>query len=177
MFYSHRILKHLNKSLFAILLLAALSPGLSQAATVSYTLENLILDNNTQMTGSFDWNYTPGDFENGNGTFTEIYIPTYGSDLSGLNITVGVAELDFSLNVNIHSGGVNVNLFLLSPLMTGQPSAIDLSRSAYEFEIGTQRGGFTSGSIVPNPVPVPSALLLLCSGLFAMTGFARRKQS
>jgi len=46
------------------------------AATVSYTLDNVLLDNNGgQITGAFDWDYTIGDFEGGTGIFTGLEIP------------------------------------------------------------------------------------------------------
>ena len=56
-------------------LVAVISLGSAQAATVSYTLDDVFLVDGTQMTGAFDWTYTIGDFEGGNGVFTALEIP------------------------------------------------------------------------------------------------------
>ena len=56
-------------------LAAVMSVGTAQAATVSYTLDNLFLVDGTQMTGAFDWTYNVGDFEGGEGVFTALEIP------------------------------------------------------------------------------------------------------
>ena len=46
------------------------------ASTVSYTLENVILDDNDAlMAGTFSWTFDVGDFENGVGVFTFLDIP------------------------------------------------------------------------------------------------------
>ena len=47
----------------------------AHADSVTYTLENVILDDSTQMTGSFLWTYNTGNFENGAGQFTSLNIP------------------------------------------------------------------------------------------------------
>ncbi len=41
----------------------------AQAATISYTLDNVLLDDGTGMTGTFSWTFDAGDFENGVGQF------------------------------------------------------------------------------------------------------------
>ncbi len=168
-------IKTFFSKLVTSLVLAVFSTCHAYADTVTFTLENLVQDNGQQMTGSFDWIYTTGDFENGIAVFTDLYIPGFGSDISALNISVGTTELDFSLRANIHSGGVNINLFLLTPFSPTQPALIDQSISAYEIEVGKQNGGFVSGNVVASAVPVPSALLLFGSGFFAVAALARRK--
>lgn len=37
----------------------------ARAAVVSYTLDQVNLEDGTQMTGTFSWSYDVGDFENG----------------------------------------------------------------------------------------------------------------
>lgn len=143
-----------KKNLLIILSLVALLPNALYAATVTYTLENLIQDNSQQMTGTFDWTYTPGDFENGTAVFTELFIPGHGSDINALNISVSPQELDFSFAANVHSGGVNINLFLLTPFTEIQSVSIDPSISRYEIEVGASNGFFVNGSIVPTAVPL-----------------------
>jgi hypothetical protein len=55
-------------------LTAVISVGTAQAETVSYTLEDIFLKDNTQMTGAFDWTYTIGDFVGGSGVFTALLL-------------------------------------------------------------------------------------------------------
>ena len=66
---------NLIKVLTYILLAAFMSVGSAQAATVSYTLVDLILEDDEQITGAFDWTYDIGDFEGGKGVFTALEIP------------------------------------------------------------------------------------------------------
>ena len=47
----------------------------AQAATVSYTLDNVVLLDGQQITGTFDWTFDICDFEDGNGVFTALEIP------------------------------------------------------------------------------------------------------
>jgi hypothetical protein len=51
-----------------------MSVGSAQAATVSYTLDDIFLADGTQMTGAFDWTYTIGDFVGGSGVFTALLL-------------------------------------------------------------------------------------------------------
>ncbi len=146
------------------------------AATVNYTLDNIWQDNGQQLTGSFDWTYTEGDFENGEGLFTELYIPGHGTDIDALTINFDMKKsIDFSLTANIHGGGVNVSLFLLAPLTATTSALIDTSRSSYEIEAGLQRGGFVSGSIAPIVVPLPASFWLLGSGLLGLTLASKKR--
>jgi len=163
----------------ATLCLAALViVSTTQAATVTYTLDNVLQDNAQQMTGSFDWTYTEDDFENGSGVFTELFIPGHGSDIDALTINFDIAKsIEFSLTANVHGGGVNVSLFLLTALTPTQSALLDLSRSSYEIEGGGSNGGFTGGSVSPTAVPVPAAAWLFGSGLLGMIGMARRKKA
>jgi hypothetical protein len=59
--------------IFSFIIMAASN---AHAAVVTYTLDNVILDdNNAQMTGTFSWTFDIGDFENGVGQFTFLDIP------------------------------------------------------------------------------------------------------
>ena len=57
------------------LLAAIMSVGIAQATTVSYILDDIFLNDGTQMTGAFDWTYDIEDFEGGSGVFTALEIP------------------------------------------------------------------------------------------------------
>jgi hypothetical protein len=76
-------------------LVAVMSAGSAQAATVSYTLDNIFLDATNQMTGTFEWTYVDDDFENGTGVFSELFIPFTTRTLD---------ELNFSGSTRIHVG-------------------------------------------------------------------------
>jgi len=127
-----------------------LSSGVIQAATANYILDNVVQDNGEQMTGSFRWTYTEGDFENGTGLFTDLFIPRHGTDIDALTINFDIKKsIEFSLTANTHGGGVNVSLFLVTPLAPARAADVKLDRSAYEIESNGQSGGFVSGIIMP----------------------------
>jgi hypothetical protein len=148
----------------------------AHAATVSYTLENVWLDATQQMTGTFSWTYTADNFENGVGVFSEIYVPRYGTDLTGLNITIDPSSIEVSLVQNLDSINVGVTLKLNDLLTPTTGSLLDLTTSKWEdFDGGNHP--FISGSVEPNVVPVPAALWLFGSGLLGLVGLARRKKA
>jgi len=49
----------------------------AHANAVNYLLDNVILDDDTQMSGTFSWTYDAGDFENGIGQFNSLDIPIH----------------------------------------------------------------------------------------------------
>ena len=70
----------LIQSIRALVLITAglpvfMAAGQTQAATISYLLDDVFLADGSQMTGAFDWTYDNGDFEGGTGVFTELEIP------------------------------------------------------------------------------------------------------
>ena len=140
-------------------LCAFLAPdAAAQTAKVTYDLVNVQVDPGSPggqthaMTGTFDWTYTPGDFENGSGVFTEVSIPYFWSDLSDLNVTVETQSIEFTLNGNWHDLGVDVQLKLVQPISPTSPAAVDLVLSQFQVEQGTiTTGTFVSGSVVPQP--------------------------
>lgn len=162
--------------------------SISHAETVTFSLENIFTTAGERMTGRFDWTYDSGDFENGSGQFTEIYIPRYGTDLSLLDITIDLTSIEFTLAGNFHSTEVDINLNLLTPLSLTDSSFIDVSStggvyeskfSVFGFGHMPYEGGFLFGQIDPvavvNPVPLPSAGLLFAPGLVLMGITAFRK--
>jgi hypothetical protein len=151
--------------------------GAVNAATVNYSLENVFFDNNQQMTGTFQWTYQEGDFENGVGLFTDLFIPGHESGIDALTINFDIAKsIEFSLTANLHNEGVNVTLFLDGALTPTQGADLDLSRSAYEI-VRVGRGGFVSGAISPSLVPIPAAFWLFLSGLLSIICMLRHNKS
>jgi hypothetical protein len=139
--------------------LAGFAPAASAQTTVAtFTLDDVFLLADisdpwtavpVQMTGTFEWTYTPGDFENGTGVFLDVFIPYWGSDLNLLDITVDLSSIEFSLNGNYHSRGVDVTLFLLNDLAPDTPAVVDTVRSTFHIEAGDYRGHAISGSVAP----------------------------
>ncbi len=124
----------------------------AHAATVSYTLENIILDDNTQMTGRFSWIFDIGDFENGVGQFTSLEIPYTSHNQDDLDATFDVGRsIEITLDANIHDDGVDISLILLQPLTPTTSSSINLVESKYSIGgNGFHDGLFLSGRISPD---------------------------
>lgn len=166
-----------------IWLTLTMSISTTQAGTLVYSLDEVFLHDNRlnrtqQMTGAFEWNYQEGNFENGTGIFTELFIPWYGTDIEALTINFDIGKsIEFSLTGNIDNEGLNLTLFLEKSLSTSQPTLIDLDRSSFEIERGGHRGGFVSGSILPNLVPIPTAAWLFGTGFLCLLSVARRKKA
>jgi hypothetical protein len=122
------------------------------AATVNYTLENVILSDNTQMTGTFLWTYSTGDFENGTGQFTLLDIPHTAHDHSDLDAAIDVNQsIEITLPGNVHDDGVDITLVLSVPLTPSTSSLINLVESKYEIGgNGFHDGLFLSGRISPD---------------------------
>jgi hypothetical protein len=153
--------------LASISILAA-PPAAAQTQTVTYTLDDLWLDPNItrpfdppqQMTGTFTWTYTPGDFENGSGQFLSLDIPWAHPALNELAITIDLDQIEFSLIGNFQNYSADVSLFLQTPLDPGHAASLDLVRSKFTIENGQAwQGVCLRGSIVPD-----TALDLLVSG-------------
>ena len=134
------------------------SIAFAQQQTVTYNLENVMLLPDISdpgapaqlMTGSFDWTYQLGDFENGTGQFTEMNMPWYGNDYNSLIINIDLTSIEFTLPGNFHDRGVDVTLFLLDPLSPNQPATIDTVNSIFEIQQGpTYQGHVISGAVVP----------------------------
>ncbi len=181
---TNRLVSIARISLTALLLLTLSSN--THAKVITFTLDRVLNTAAESMTGSFDWTYNEGDFENGSGLFTELYIPRYGSDISGLVITIDLTSIEFTLAGNFHSQEVDINLSLLSPLSLNQASSIDTSDdgtnyaskfSVFGFGTMPHEGGFISGSVsAASAVPNPDTIWLLSAGL-ALVGFSARQNN
>jgi hypothetical protein len=169
-------------------LAAILAVGSAQAAIVSYTLDDVFLLDDTQMTGAFDWTYTIGDFEGGNGVFTALEIPWRpgGSvpplEQEGMIFTIENNQIEISLDGNLHDYGLDITLKFLQPLSPTQPSSIDLITSFYECcGNGFNDQPFRSGTISPavTSVPIPAALPLFAGGLglLSLLDWRRRRMA
>ena len=140
----------------AVCLAFIMSVGAVQAETVSYILEDVFLDDGSQMTGAFDWTYTVGDFEGGSGVFTALEIPWRPNgtapplEQAGMVFTIENKQIEISLNGNFHDYGLGIILKFVQPLSTTQFSLVDLAKSFYECcGNGFKNQPFSSGSITP----------------------------
>jgi len=122
----------------------------AQATTVTYTLDNVILDDrNTQMTGTFSWTFDIGDFENGEGIFSSLDIPFTLHDHTDLEASFDIGKsIEITFPGNVHDDGIDITLVLLQPLTPTTSSSIDLEESKYDIGgNGFHRGSFLSGSV------------------------------
>ncbi|HHJ38952.1 MAG TPA: hypothetical protein ENJ86_05765 [Methylothermaceae bacterium] len=161
----------------------------AQAATVSYFLDNVVTTHGKTMTGTFEWTYQPGDFENGSGQFSQLGIPGYGSDLDPLSITIAPDSIEFSLKQSFHNKNLDINLRLKGSFTSAHGANIDLGQDAngnYHskfsvsgFGASGYSGGFKSGAITPlQAVPLPAAAWLLGSAIMGLiTLFDGRKKA
>lgn len=123
----------------------------AHADVVTYSLDNVILDdNNAQMFGEFTWTYDVGDFENGDGQFTYLDIPYTAHNHTDLNTTIDVgSSIEITLEGSVHDDGVDITLVLLQPLTATSGSLIDLGESHFEIGgNGFHTGIFLSGNIL-----------------------------
>ena len=159
-----------------------LSVGTAQAATVSYILDNIFLDADNQMTGTFEWTYDEGDFENGTGVFSELFIPFTTRTLDELNITFDINKsIEITLIANLDSDGVDISLVFDNALTPTQSTLLNLNTfDGSKWSLGGTgaNNAFISGGISPEiaVVPVPATIWLFGSGLLSLIGVARRKK-
>jgi hypothetical protein len=93
---------------------------------VNYSLDNVILDDGTQMHGTFTWTFNTGDFENGDGQFNFLDIPHTSHDHTDLNATFDVSKsIEITLAGSTHDDGVDITLFLSQPLTPTTSSFIN----------------------------------------------------
>jgi len=130
----------------AALVVAAV--GHAQTRVETYTLQDVRLGTGASaplLTGSFDWTYPIGDFENGSGKFSEISIPWYDPGLENLITTIEPGQIEITLDGNWHDRSIDISLFLLPDFAPGQSSLIDTTRSSYHVELGVIHAGTVGG--------------------------------
>ena len=143
-------MSHWNRIRPCLVIVACLTAPVAKAETVTYTLENVVLQEGPQMFGTFTFTYTPGDFENGDGAFSFLDIPFTTHDHTDLEAMFDIgSSIEIVLDGSVHDDGVDISLFVLQPLTPTSGSLLDLSRSAYEIGgNGFHTGVFLSGEIV-----------------------------
>jgi hypothetical protein len=171
--YSVKLRNEMKKHIMGVALL--LAAGVANAAVVTYTLEDVLHGVNPgfAVTGTFDWTYTEDDFENGVGVFNEIFVPGWGTDLSGLVTTIDTTSIEISLLQNLDNKNVAENIKFINALTPTSGSDIDLTLSKWE-DITGGKHNYLSGTITPTVVPIPPAAWLMLAGLLGLVTAARR---
>lgn len=147
----------------------------AQADIVNYSLDDVILADNTQMTGTFSWTYEAGDFENGVGEFTSLTIPHTTHDQTDLKTTIETGQIEITLVGNFHDDGVDITLRLLQPFTATTASEIDSTTSQHEIGgNGFHSGNFQGGFVTPTSVPEPAMFVFL--GGLAIVGLLSRNR-
>lgn len=152
--------------------------GKTQADLVTFDLVDVYLTPTRQMTGSFDWTYNAGDFENGSGQFSSLVIPWTAHNQDDLDAMFDIGKsIEIVYPGSVHDDGVDITLFLLEPLTPTTGSFIDLARSKYEIGGNGFHDGFFHSGIVSRTgvVPEPHAFHLALLGLAAF-GFVRSRR-
>ena len=128
----------------------------ANAATVIYTLDNVILDDGEQITGMFYWTSDIEDFEGGSGEFTALeipYTPHYLGD-PDLSIEIQTTSIEITGIGNYHDAGLDISLKFDAAFTPTQSSVIDPNTSSFECcGNGFKDQPFQSGSVSPIPQP------------------------
>jgi hypothetical protein len=122
------------------------------AETVYYGLENVTLDDGTQLSGFISWTYTPDNFENGTNQFIYLDIPHSAHNQGDLIATIEPSQIEITFDGNVHDDGVDIKLVLLEPLTPFTFSSIDTNTNESKYSIGGNGGNdgiFLSGRVVP----------------------------
>lgn len=94
-----------------------------------------------QMTGTFEWTYDVGQFENGTARLVEASIPWWGSDISALQVTFDLNQVEVTFPGNFHGLGLDISLRFLTDLAPGQVAEFDPVRSRFDIEVGISHKG------------------------------------
>jgi hypothetical protein len=128
----------------------------AQTQTVAYDLVDVWLAPDSgapgQMTGRFEWTYSPGDFENGTGQFLALDVPFTSFAMESLDFSFDLDAIEITLNGNWHDFGVDVMLRVDPGLSPDQPVPVDVVNSSFGIEnYGiVKKGSMISGSVVPD---------------------------
>ena len=123
----------------------------AHAEVVYYTLDNVLLEDQAQMTGIFSWTYEISDFENGEGEFILLDIPRHAGNNLGATFDIG-SSIEITLTNNLDSDGLDISLVLEQPLTPTTSSLLTLGVGGSKYDIGGDgfyKGVFISGSISP----------------------------
>ena len=150
----------------------------AHATTVSYTLDNITLIDDNQITGMFDWTFD-GEFGDGTGQFTMLEIPwtPYRLGDSDLKITFDIGKsIEITGVGSFHDSGLDIKLIFNQPLTPTQSTSINLVQSNFECcGNGFHDQKFNNGSI--SFVPIPATSWFFGSALLGLGAVKLRERS
>jgi len=142
-----------------VCLVSSVRAGVAQTQTARFVLQDAWLDPDIThpweppqlMTGTIEWTYTVGNFDNGTGEFVELGLPWHLGQGPALAWSMDVGQIEITMPGNWHNWGADVSIKLAQPLSLGQPAPIDLVLSKFDIEANgvPRKGHFLSGSVVP----------------------------
>ena len=167
--------------LFAILVAVSYH---ASAATITYTLDNIVQDDSNRLTGSFDWTYTE-TFAGGSGVFTSLWIEgDTGTPVPFNELTIDIQpkSIEITFAGEVHNNGIDIKLVFGGNGFTEQGGLILLEPevqfgpySKWSLQGGGNSGLYDSGGIASTVVPIPAAIWLFGAGLTFLLAVARRK--
>ncbi len=127
-----------------------------QTNTLYYVLDNVILDDHTQLTGFFSWSYDVEDFADGTGQFVSLDVPGSLHNQDDLIATIDVTEsIEITFDGNVHDDGIDIMLVLMEALSPTTPAEINVITNGTKYSIGGngfREGFFLSGRVVPTNI-------------------------
>lgn len=162
-----------------ILISIALLSSSAHAATVNWMLDNVLFDDGSTATGTFDYDAFSNTYSNVN--IETDYYDTGGFVFGGIyrDTATHFTFSGTSGHLNLEGDSKNVDISFLF-LVFGAPLT-DAGGMVFLSGDETQTHGFgnyrsiSTGSVV-GAVPIPAAVWLFGSGLIGLVGFAKRKK-
>ena len=161
----------MNKSILgvtsAFIIMTSFST-VTNAAVVTWTIQNAIYDDGSELVGSFDYDASVDIFSNYN-----ITSGVNGSSSSTYNTTN--ATIQFSGSTFLFLDKPSFDLNLSFGALTDAGGIVGLGGQEMIFTQDTRT--LVSGNLTAPAVPVPAAAWLFGSGLLGLIGVARRKKT
>lgn len=164
--------KRLSSMIFAAGLLAT-----SAAQALTWTLNGVTFDDNTTVTGSFNFDAVTGDYSNWSlnvqaGSFLGAYTYTDGGNGNFLGVHDALSA-DF---VAFPSGPSRYLRLTFLNALSDLGGVVSLGPAGYECNNCSQLRNIVSGNVSALAVPEPSVWALYGLGLASLAGIGRRRK-
>jgi hypothetical protein len=138
----------------------------SSAAVITWTFQNAIYDDGTELVGSFDYDASSDIFSN--------YDITSGVNGTSSTYTTINSTIQFSGSTFLWLDKPSFDLNLSFGALTDAGGIVGLGGQEMRFSQDTRT--LVSGNLTAPAVPVPAAVWLFGSGLLGLIGVASRKK-